>query len=339
MTSYLRTLKVYPIAIGLCWSMAVFAETSPVIVSMQQRTSVCDTEIVRIGDVAKVQGGAPVQRRKVASLDLAAHTSPDVCVISRRQVELRILLAGFNREDFQLTGPESVTLGNQEADTLLPKIEESIATEIAKQFLLEKSDVKSRVLDHRQLLTLRSKLAGMKFETTVVTGAELPVGRTRLHVELTAENGDRIVADLDTQVVVSMPVALTTQSINRGETIRQEMFRVVKRPMVERKSIASPEHLVGRTARQTINRNDVILANQLHQSTQRRSFDIKQNDLLDVVIMVGRSQVRLKNAKALKSGNRGETIAVMNTLSGKRFNAKIVDEKVAEVQLLSRVKR
>lgn len=316
------------------------AENRYVMVSLKNSVMLSGDGVITVGDIADVSGGVPIQRQRITSLDLETRPSDGSdCFISRRQVELRLILAGFDRDLVRFQGPKQLTIRGSHDHQFQIKLEQTLNGEIARQFGLEPSKVNIQILDPRQLDQLQQKLGGEPFETSVVVQPQLPIGPTKMQIALTTENGSRIVTTLSTKVVINMKVALTRHSIERGTVLRADMFEWIDRPIVKRNDYASPDELVGRQAKQRIPSNDVILASDLSVPTTRKTFDVKQNELLDVVILVNGGQIRLKNAKALASANRGETIAVQNTLSNRRFNAKVIGEHLAEVQMFAGARR
>ena len=338
-----NSLQSLTIAVALTllafFTPSASAQTNVVTISLKENASTVKRDILTVGDVAEVSGGAVSSRMKIGKLDLEAGESASHCVISRRQVEMRLMLAGFRRQEFHVVGPDRMTVTESNTDKLQVDLEKQIQSEIARQFGLAASKVSVNISSQRQLGDLWKELGGANFNTTVLVDPQLPVGRTRIQLEIATDTGSRITTTLDTRVVITMTVAVAVHPIQRGAEIRDGMFRLIERPLTDRKNIASPDRLVGRVAKQQIPGNNVILSNHLVDRQTRQSFDVKTNALLDVIINIQGSQVRLKNAKALGSANRGETIAVMNTKTGRRFNAKVIDKHLAEVQMVPGVRR
>ena len=60
------------------------------------------------------------------------------------------------------------------------------------------------------------------------------------------------------------------------------------------------------------------------------------NDVLDVVIMIGQGEIRLKNARAMESGQVGDTIEVLNPQTNRRISASIIGPNLATVSTMVR---
>ncbi len=69
------------------------------------------TPVVTLGQVAKLHGGDDKLRAKLAAVDLFERTKKDAAVtVSRRQIEIRLQLAGYTTADVLVGGAESVTV-------------------------------------------------------------------------------------------------------------------------------------------------------------------------------------------------------------------------------------
>lgn len=86
------------------------AHAGPVVVTLREQAAV-GTAAVTVGDVAAVGGGDPAARDRVARLDLAELRARDPgLTLSRRAVEYRVRLAGFDPAEVVVTGAERVTV-------------------------------------------------------------------------------------------------------------------------------------------------------------------------------------------------------------------------------------
>src|SRR5262249_17223631 len=69
------------------------------------------TAVVTVADVARVSGGDEATRDRIARLDLAdLKPREDSLTITRRVVEYRLQLAGFDPRQFQVTGAERTSV-------------------------------------------------------------------------------------------------------------------------------------------------------------------------------------------------------------------------------------
>lgn len=81
-----------------------------VVVEIPERASV-RTALVAVGDVTKISGGTVVDRAAVSRLDLAEIPARDTAAtVTRRYIETRLRLAGFDPSRVTVTGADRVTV-------------------------------------------------------------------------------------------------------------------------------------------------------------------------------------------------------------------------------------
>ncbi|MBA4065278.1 MAG: hypothetical protein C0501_16515 [Isosphaera sp.] len=86
------------------------AAAGPVAVVLEDRATV-RTAVVTVGDVARVTGGDPATRARVAALDLAELKARDPAVtVGRRVVEYRLRLAGVEATEAVVAGADAAVV-------------------------------------------------------------------------------------------------------------------------------------------------------------------------------------------------------------------------------------
>ena len=301
-------------------------------ISLRETPQSVSGKRITIGDVAELTGSTTWQRRRIADLDLdTLQGNASVCRVTRRHIELRVLVDGYRRSQFQVIGPDEVAVRCVSGGDLREKLEQLFVAEIARQFGLDPQAIAVRIVNEQQVEAAESELSSADFSAAVVFQSQLPIGKSHIQVEFEEPDGKRFLERFETQVLISMDVAVSTRKIPRGTTVDQQMFRVIRRPILSKIDFAEPSHVIGRVAKRDISSNDVVLDSHLADPRINQKPIINRYELLDVIVDLGQSQIRLKNAKALSAGNVGESITVLNTLSNKQFRAKVVAANLAIV--------
>ena len=295
---------------------------------------------VTVGDVSSITGGTTQQRHRISELDLdTLDRSIGACLITRRQVELRVLVDGWRRNQFQVVGPEQVNVRCSSAKQLREQLEALLTREIGRQFGLDTETVAVRLVSQQQIKSAESALLSGDFSATVLFPAQLPIGKTRIQVEFQEPGGNRFLQEFESQVIISMQVAVANQAIPKGTVVDENMISVIRRPIQTREHFADPKQVIGHVASRDIDSNAVVLGNDVSKPSATRTPIVKRNDMLDVVVKLGTNEVRLKNAKVMSSGAIGEPIVVLNTRSGVQFTATVVNRNLAEVSSSRGVRR
>lgn len=307
-----------------------------VIVALHETPTTISDQTVRVGDVARVLGGNASDRRAIEQLDLESLGEQAHCSITRKQVQMRLMLAGYQRGSFDVTGPVDIFALRSSPTQRRSELERSLQSEIGRQFGVDPNRVSVRLTSEIQMESLKQKNAFTGNRIKLLSRNEFPIGRTRLNVELIDASGVRLAQMLDAQISLSTKVVIAAEPIARGKVISPEMVRLVDREITARSDYANPEEIVGRTASRYIGSNSIVMANHLVAPRRGSNEIVKRNDLVDVVIKVGNGEIRLKGARAMESGQMGDTIEILNPNTNRRINASIVGPNLATLSPATR---
>jgi len=103
-----------PIALTLAlfapWAVAQ-QTADPVVLVLHAEASV-SAKVVKIGDIARIEGGFGSMRDAFAKLDIAEwQPSADRLVVSRNDVKFRLLIRGYEEKSFVIAGPPRCVVG------------------------------------------------------------------------------------------------------------------------------------------------------------------------------------------------------------------------------------
>ena len=324
--------------VGLCALMAVSNAISATEVVVRLSEDVTMLSVNRrdmpitIGDVAQINGGSAADRSRIQLLDLASFDRSSESVrITRREIELRLLIDRFERNDFRVVGPREVEVQLAQSDWLSGYLEKLFASEISRQFGLRSENVTVRLLDSDAVMLTEAQLDSKHLHATVLLPTQAPFGRSKIEAELKDRYGKTLLKEFDVNVIVSMEVALAKQRIRRGTVVTKDMFQTLTRPIRRRDDFAPPAEIAGNVAKTDIAPSQIILGNHLNLPRPNTGPVVRVNQLIDVIVNYGGNQVRLKNAKVMSSGKIGDSITVLNPRSRQRFAATVQDSSTAVV--------
>ncbi|MEL6108158.1 MAG: flagellar basal body P-ring formation chaperone FlgA [Planctomycetota bacterium] len=316
--------------VGGCIAFWLNTCAAEITISLRHNAAVNGARVT-IKDVANIHGGTTTEQKQLGELDLdvlGARTARER--LTRREIEMRLLVAGYRRNQFYVTGAETVEVRRADTDAFRTRLEKLFHSEFARQFGFDDRNISIRIIDHQRLLAVESKMAGEDFAATVLFESQLPIGATTIQVEFASEH-ERFLEDFKAQVIVSTEVAIAARNVTRGSVIDASAVRVIRRPIVRKADFADPKQIVGRVAKVDILSNEVMLTSYLTEVNSSRTAVIQRNDLIDVIVRLGNSEIRLKNARALGAGNIGDTVTVLNTESNRQLTATIVARQLAIV--------
>lgn len=295
-------------------------------IDISKEAVVITDPIVRIGDIAEVKGGSPTWRKKISELDLDSVGEKAPVQISANQVNVRIQLAGYSRP-IAISGRDSVFVMRQSNEKLRTILETKIRDEVCRQFGLRQDQVTVR-LQESQVTALAGKLPQLDFKLRAVFDAKLPHGQKRLTVDITTGLKRAIRVDLNASIVITRSVAVAKAPIPQGTKITESMVQSVERPINHNDSLLSLNEVIGKVTRRRIPQHTSIAAQDL---SSPQEFVIRPNSLVDVVVLVGNTEVRMKDAMVLSSGRIGERIRLRNMKSKAEFAATLVTQNLAQI--------
>lgn len=287
---------------------------------------------ITIGDVCDVRGGSPQLRNRISSLDLDV-VAPEVKTeISQQQVLVRIALAGISRKSIKIDGPESIEIQLIANEHLQQRLESKIGVELGKQFGIAVADIRVRLLDQNVLEQLREQVETDNFDLMAFFSNQLPLGDKYVQVDISDAKGNRWSRKVRVQIVVLRDVFVTSGAVARGTVITASHVQSIKRPLMDSSVEIAGEDCVGCTAIRDIAPHQIVTTRHLSRQPVRNRTLVKRNDLVDVVLISGRLQVRIKNAKVMSSGGKGDTVRVLNTNSGKEVSAIVQDQSTVVIK-------
>ncbi len=313
------------------WCNPLLAEEAIQISIRSNRASVSKTEIL-VSDVCDIQGGSAQQRKKVGFLDLDDVQVGGSTDISKQQIGVRIALSLGMRHNIKISGPNSVKVSFVPIEDLQQRLEDKIRAELSSQFGIQISDVRIRLLDTSVLLGLKKAIDTTEFDVMAFLPAQLPLGEKYVQLELSDKRGNRINQKVHLRIVVLRDVFVTTKGVTRGAVITADHIQSIKRPMLDNSVELAGKDCLGCAATRDIPPHEILTTRHVTRKPAPKKIGLKRNDLVDILLIQGPLRIRVKNAKVMTNGSKGEIVRVLNTNSNKQINAVVVDQSTVVVK-------
>ena len=293
---------------------------------MRNQTTV-DRPLVTVGDVAQVKGSSKVAKR-LAGLDLdELEASQQRVTISRKQIELRAMLAGIKPMEIRFEGADTCTVIRDSGDGLREEIESIVRSQLSEQFVVPIEDLQVQILEKSLLKELQQQPGDGKAEFSPILPTRMPIGDQKIRMEYSGTDGYRKTAEMKFRITHIRKVVVATEAIRRGELIDSDNVQEISRPIRDEKLMpATWKNCIGKVAKVDIPATQLIQIQSLLNQPRKVVPLVRPNDRVDVVVQKGPISIRLKNAKVLSRGAAGESVQVQNPNSGKRFAAVVKDK-------------
>jgi flagella basal body P-ring formation protein FlgA len=323
------------------------AVAGDVVVDLRAEVSV-SRPLVLVRDIATLQGGTPAERNAIGALDLVLlnEATPDTHV-SRRLIEVRMLVAGMEEDAAVFTGASTVHVAIQsvqpaagsveapEAPAPLAITDGAIELELERvcgEFLAEDAD---NIDVHLSQPVAAASLRGLSAEGLtfqVVPGQSVMPGANTMAIQFW-QNGELIKStSIRFDVVLHRPVLVLNRFVPRGTPLTADMFDEQLRPVSEVGLLSSPRDVVGTEVLRDLPAGTVLRGNMVRVARQAAApSTVKARDLVYVTYSKGGLNLSMADAVAMQDGQVGDQIRVMNPTSRNIFTAVVVGPGRVEV--------
>lgn len=312
---------------------AADARPDPVLVRLRA-ASAARARALTVADVAELSGGLPVLRDHLARLDLTEVPRDRASVtVSRKQLQIRLALAGLPAETFRVDGPESGVV-NLELTPIRP--EEVVAA--AKQALEARLPWRPGevLIDLAQpVLTPLPRVAA---DEAVVIKAELhqghrPVGRVQMDVRIFADGEVRLALAVHFNVRPCQKAVVCRRRIEKGEALDDTNVYLEEQAVDPRSRFSlSPDAVKGARARQALMPGQVVLQTDVEAGERPGGgVLVRAQDAVKIQIRIGALKVTA-SGQALQEGRQGQLIRVQNVDSKKLLLGRVVASGLVEVE-------
>ncbi len=319
--------------IGLLFSISNISAQQPVRVALRPVARSVDTDVITFSQVADVTGGQPQTRAAIAKLDLALTPTQQQQVLSRSEAMARLLLAGFERSDFELTGSNAVRILGTEPIPWAELVAQSIQKRVSETLNLDQQDVSVQLqTDIEDSAIAKSPVQGNIRLAPLDHGDRL-VGRTKIEMGVFSGNALLNRFHVLAYTTVARDVVISSKPIERGELIDQHNTYVERR---EFSNWRPNQYLkpadVGQVSRRRIRAQQILSATDVTSSTiQSGEILVRPRDLVTVVAQKNGLRISLSGMQVLKAGRVGDIVPVRNPTSKKTVYGRVRSSGLIEL--------
>jgi flagella basal body P-ring formation protein FlgA len=330
-------LRMASIAVAL----AMFAGVSPAVaqskltIKLRGPVVSCSESTIRIKDVADVSGGSALLRHSVSKLDLDEFSTRQQPVqILPQTISYRVLLAGIGRERFAVTGAAKAYVQFAEPVDLTNQFADELKRQLSRQFGLNPESIDMAISTDVNALIEKAGLDPNTISVQAQFGTEIPIGNRSFRVRLADAAGRSSTANIPTRVALYRELVMAKQNISAGEMLTSENCSRVRRPVESnRVRFASFDQVIGNQASAPIQQYSLVQSQAVQPVKPTSKYVVQPNSLVNIHIRRGGLNVTLKNARARRRGQIGETIEFINPKSRKSVFAKVVDASTAVIEM------
>jgi flagella basal body P-ring formation protein FlgA len=304
---------------------------APLVIEMLQMASISDS-MVCLGDVAKIRGGSETTRKALAALDLVdCDLTRRSAVVTGQQVSFRLRLAGWEANQFRVTGSSFTTLAPVRTEITEEKALECVKQRLQDRLLCKAEDLKLTLAqaDHGPWPLLAKE---DEVKVDVVLPRSGPLLGT-LKAELAVfKNGAKVQSvPLSLRSTLSQTKSIVLVQLEKDDRFTSENVHT------EREELTSPPNralwsgdLAKHKAKQRLAPGHVLTSQDVEPLEEANPLLVKQNQLVKMIAQAGPVLITT-HGECLTNGRMGETVRVRNLDSKAIVFARVVDRACVQV--------
>lgn len=322
------------LAITIATGSAVFGQETPGPVSINLREKAVVTKsFIRLGDIAEIEGGPEVLRKRIAEMDVDDLASNEVQahVCPRSQVQYRLRLAAIPTTYFVLGGASEVAIVLRPEPLSPAKIEEAAREELFRRLPWSRDDLAVQIL--RPITMTLPALAEDEMAKLDVepNRPNVGLGHVQMNVVIRVNGEQRLALPVFFNVQLMQEVAVCRRRIDAGEILTEtDLIRQHRAIGPNDARVVKPDSLISKKLRRTLQSGQVVVATDIDAGSNG-SILIQAHQPVRMTVHLGAIDVVVLG-EAIDSGAEGKLIRVRNIDSKAVVTGRVTGPKSVEVE-------
>ena len=285
---------------------------------------------VKLGDLAIIEGGSSEKRAAISQLDLRINSTQNKSVISRGEMTTRLLMAGFDPNDFQLHGARTKLIRGPAENGIQASLQNAISRHVSGTLNMDLRDVQVTVLSFPEAL---AEYGDGQYQFSALDHADRIIGRRTVMVGVFRHGRMEQQVQVLAQTSINKEVLVALRPIERGEVLDRDNAFLERRQFGNFSNKWIAEDGFGQTASRRIRAQEAIRSVDLARKNQtnRKEVIVRARDIVTVVATKGALKITMSGMEAMKSGGVGDVIPLRNPDSKKIVYGKIINASRIEL--------
>lgn len=315
-------------------SVARGSDPTPFVTVALRPSAAVNGRLVLIGDIADVQSGNRWLASTVARIDISDPPLEGRATLLRKsQVEIRLMLAGYTQDQFQVVGAPATRVGLIAASPVDDAaVMAAVRRELVSKLDVAAADVNLVLLKPLQLRTDYDRAApgDVRLDVRLPTSVKSKVLNTKIGIHVQGRLNE--VANASFEMTIDARVAKTRADVRAGDVFSPQNLTYEKTPVDAETLARVAPNVIGRRSGRNLDAGQVVEKQHLMSTAQiEREVLVRPRDTVHVIARRGGLTVRMKDASALDVGRRGDTVRVRNPKTDKVLQGRVTSARVVEI--------
>jgi len=303
----------------------------PVSVTLRDK-AVVTKSFVRLGEIAELEGGPEILRKRMADLDVDEISSSEnqAHICPQAQVQFRLRLAAIPPELFVLGGAREVAIVLRPQLLSPAKIEDAAREDLYRRLPWIRDDLSLRLL--RPISVTLPAIAEDESVTLEVepNRPNVALGHVQMNVAIRVNGEQRLSLPVFFNVQLVQEVAICRRSIAAGEVLMEGDLIRQRRPISANEAqMARPDSLIGKRNRRTMPTGQVVAATDMDQASSGTLL-VQPHQSVRMTVHLGPMDV-VAIGEAIEGGPEGKLIRVRNIDTKAIVTGRVTGPRTVEV--------
>ena len=301
-----------------------FCAAEDVLIRLKPTATVTSTQ-VRLGDVATITAANSARKKEAEELEVRLlDILNESEAVSAKSVRTRLVLAGWDLDEFRIGGADSVTVSYCEPQILNDADIESLAHETLCRMLDADENDLSVLLQNAFMQSLPASVRETEGLRAEIIPPRKGLGMVSMQIQLWKDKELLTTRTAAFEVRKRHRVAVARVSLTREVPLSENSVQFENRFLPTEVDELDASQVLGRNLRSNVLAGSILQMRDMQTGPSRSQVMIKRGEPVQVVAIVRNLRTTLRDAEALQDGNLGDRIRLKNRESGQEISGQVL---------------
>lgn len=316
--------KAVLLVCALAVSSSLRASAGEILIQLNPSATVTSSQVL-LGDVATVTSANTVRKGEAEALEIRLLDPLNESeAVTAKSIRTRLVLAGWDLDEFSLAGANSVEVSYREPQILNDAdIEAQAHKALCKALDAEEKDL-SVLLQNAFVQSLPTNIRDTEGLRVEIVPPRKGLGMVSMQIQLWKDKELLTTRTAAFEVRRRHRVAVARVSLTRDVPLNENTVQFENRFLSTEVDELDASQVLGRNLRSNVVAGSILQMRDMQNSSGRAQVMIRKGEPVQVIVIAGRLRTAMQNAEALQDGNLGDSIRLKNRESGQEISGQVL---------------
>lgn len=309
---------------GLVAASSLRASAGEMLIQLNSSATVTSTQVL-LRDVATVTSADTARKGAAEALEIRLlDILNESEAVTAKSIRTRLVLAGWDLDEFRLSGAPSVEVSFREPRILHDADIEAQAHETLCKALGADDEDLSVLLQNAFVQSLPAAIRETEGLRAEIVPPRKGLGMVSMQIQLWKDKELLTTRTAAFEVRRRHRVAVARVSLTREVPLNENTVQFENRFLSTEVDELNESQVLGRSLRSTVVAGSILQMRDMQTSASRSQAMIKKGEPVQVIAIVRNLRTSLRDAEALQDGNLGDRIRLKNRESGQEISGQVL---------------